>query len=234
MKYLTGMMVIAALAVAGCDSGVVETNFDDLPDGSVRFVNFLAGHPPMDVVVDDKTLGAQGATGMNFGAASGYAAITGGTRNLGFDTAGTDTKRKRVAANFIVTAAKGTVLASIDGNKNPYMVGLVDTIPAALTASNAAIRFVHAAATRDSVTLIFSVGSSNDSTNFVGRATRSVTQFRTIPPAVYNVSIKKKNSASPIVMKSLLIEPGKAYTLVANGNTDATLPWLDLTLLPNN
>ncbi len=234
MKIISGLLCAAALMFSACDIGVVETNFDSLPAGSIRFVNFLAGNPKMDVVVDDKTLGAAGTTGMDFGAISGYSAVTGGTRNLAFDTTATDVKRKRVAANYIVTRAKATIYGAIDANKNPFLLGVIDTVPAALTSTNAALRFIHAAATRDSITIGIAIGSSPpDSTGMTRRAPKSVTAYRLFTtPGAYQISVFVKGT--PVSMQMVNIEAGKAYNLVLNGSTDPALPAMNLAILPGN
>lgn len=235
MKILFRILCVATLAFSACDTDVAETNFDTLPAGSIRFVNFLAGNPKMDVVVDDKTLGASGTTNMDFANISGYSAIAGGTRNLAFDTTATDTKRKRVSANFIVTGAKATIYGAIDANKSPYLLGVIDTAPAALTSTNAAIRFIHAAGTRDSITIGLGFnGGPIDSTGMTRRAPKSVTSYRLYSaPGNCQISVYIKGS-TPTIVQSLNIEAGKAYNFVLNGSTDPALPPISLVVVPGN
>lgn len=235
MKILFGILCVATLTFSGCDTDVAETNYDTLPAGSIRFVNFLAGNPKMDVVVDDKTLGATATTNMDFGTVSGYAAVTGGTRNLAFDTTATDTKRKRVSANFIVTRAKATIYGAIDANKNPYLLGVIDTVPAALTSTTAAIRFIHAAGTRDSVTIGLGFNSSPlDSTGMTRRAPKSVTSYRLYSaPGVCQIAVYIKGN-TPTIVQLLNIEAGKTYNFVLNGSTDPALPSINLAVVPGN
>jgi hypothetical protein len=245
---------VAALALAGCEENAVQDITAPVTGGAVKFFHFGVGGPGVHFFHGDtkatailSATGVESVTGNTFGNAGNaglYVVVPTGPRPLS----------ARIAATVDNGLAIATVNATIDEGKRYsfYLAGtynavartqdafvIEDVLPATIDPGQAYVRFVHAIANANPMTLF---GTNTSATAPAEAAIGTETAYRAgstfvaVPPGVYNLLTRYTGSATTVIARTgVSFNGGRVYTITARGDitvtstTLATRPQLDNT-----
>lgn len=246
--------VFAAAVLAGCEENAVQDITAPVSGAAVKFFHFGVGGPGVYFFHGDtkatailSATGVESVTGNTFGNAGNaglYVVVPNGQRPLS----------ARIAATVDNGLAIATVNATFEEGKRYsfYLAGnyntvaktqdafvVEDPLPATIDPTQSYVRFVHAIANANPMTL---VGTNTSATTpaeaAIGTevAYRAGNAFVALAPGVYNLVTRYTGSTTNVISRTgVSFNAGRVYTITARGDitvtstTAATRPQLDNT-----
>lgn len=251
-SWIVGVLLTATVATA-CGENSVQVLPSTAPQTSrIKFFNFGVNAPGVNFYADDvKMTAILSATGSEATTGVAY----GGVGNGGAYSSiapGSYTMTGRIAATTDKDLPIGTISAAITDEKfySLYLSGFYNTTaktidgfvvedayPADADYAVARVRFVHAIANANPLTLYAANTITND-TLIVNTAVayKSGGAFTALPPGVYNLFARYPDStANKVVRTAVTLTGGRVYTVGARGDititstTATNRPFLDNT-----
>lgn len=250
-------MLLCATALAACEKNAVRDITGPLPSAQIKFFNFGVGAPAVNFYANDKKITAiLSSTGEESTAGVGYGGVGAGDYYTGIKP-GQYTLSGRISAATDKDLPISNLSASIADGKaySFYQSGVYDktaktvdafivedNFPAAIDYSKAHVRFVHAIANAQPMTLYIKkqvpAGEAEEPEIEIGGlvAYKSASAFIPVENAIYDLSARYAGSDSKVIVRAgVNFGRGKVYTIGARGDMTVTttaangLPWLDLT-----
>ena len=256
-KHPSGSWIVAALVAAAVTAACGENAVQVLPSAApetsrIKFFNFGVNAPGVNFYADGiKMTAVLSATGSEATTGVAY----GGVGNGGAYSSiapGTYTVTGRIAATTDKDLPVGTISTTIaDGSfYSVYLSGfydataktidgfvVADAFPADVDYSVARVRFVHAIANANPLTL-YAANTTTFDTVVVAAAVayKSGGAYAALPPGVYNLFARYPDStANKIVRTAVTLAGGRVFTVGARGDititstTATNRPFLDNT-----
>lgn len=233
-------MLLCAAALAACDKNAVQQlPTQPLLGAQIKFFNFGVSAPGVNFYADQTKMTAiQSGTGSEATTGVAY----GGVGNGGaYSTiaAGSHTVTGRIAAVTDNGLAIATISATIADGKSysVYMSGFYDPVgktvdgfvvedayPPQIDWTTAQVRFVHAIANANPLSLYAANTTTSDTVAIGGSvAYKSGGAFVAVPPGVYNLLARYTGSATnKITRTAVSFLGGRVYTIGARGDTTVT------------
>ena len=257
MTPYTRSCIVAVLMTAAAAAGCEKNSFQVLPTSApqtsrIKFFNFGVNAPGVNFYADDVKMtailsatGSEATTGVTYGGVGtggAYSSIAPGTHSM----------TGRIAAATDKDLAIGTLDATIVDGKfySLYLSGFYNTTaktidgfvvedayPAQADYSVAQVRFVHAIANANPLTLYAANTTTNDTLVInAAVAYKSGGPFTPLPAGIYNLFARYPDStANKIVRTAVTLAGGRVYTVGARGDititstTATNRPFLDNT-----
>jgi hypothetical protein len=243
-KYLHGLractVVIAGILYAACDKNAVQVLPTSGPESSrIKFFNFGVNAPGVNFYANDTKMtailsatGTEATTGVAYGGVGNggaYSSISPG----GYDITG------RIAATADKDLPIATMATNVADGKfySVYLSGFYnatakssdgfivdDPFPAEFDYSVAQVRFVHAIANANPLTL-YAANTTTHDTLVVAAAVayKSGSTFTPLAPGIYDVFARYPDStANKIRITNVTFFGGKVYTIGARGDITVT------------
>jgi hypothetical protein len=232
---LCAVLVTTVMAGACGENPVQVLPTDSLEASRVKFFNFGVNAPGVNFYADDVKMtailsatGSEATTGVTYGGVGNggaYSSIAPGAYTMTGRIAAT-TDKDRPIGTISTTIADGkfyslylsgfynTTAKTIDG----FVVE--DAYPAAVDYSVARVRFVHAIANANPLTL-FAANTTSFDTLLVNAAVayKSGGAYAALPPGIYNLFARYPDStANKIVREGVTLAGGRVYTVGARGD----------------
>jgi len=174
----------------------------------VRLVNAMDGQTSINMVVDNSTL----ATGVAFGAASGYASVGSGSHTLEIQANGATLFNQTVS----VASGNNTVLAT---NSGPTIFTDNKTTP---SSGNIQIRAINASTslgTADVYVVAPGIDISTVNPTFSALAYQSVSSYATVAAGSYQIEFAQAGSKNVLINSNAIsFSAGQIRTVVALDN----------------
>lgn len=244
--------LLAAVVLASCEENAVQDITGPMPSARVKFFNFGVGAPAVNFYANaTKMTAINSATGVESTAGVAYGGVGAG----GFYSAiapGSYSLEGKISATTDKDLAIAKVAATIADGKHysMYMSGFYnaatktvdgfvveDPFPATIDFSAAHVRFVHAIANANPMTL-YAKNTVTGTEVAVGGsvAYKSGGAFVALPAGSYDLSTRYAGaSTNAIVRTAVTFAAGRVYTIGARGDitvtstTAANRPFLDNT-----
>ena len=225
-SMLTIFALTGLVAFSSCSKDDENTTVN--PDATVKIVNTLADAGSVDVFNGDSKLNS---SAIAYGESTGYLSVAKGDATF----------------NFKATINGNTVLSTPvkfkSGNYSLFAAGVAgdNTTMGILTEDNldapasgkAKIRFVHASSNAPTVNFLVGDSLLNPNVGF-----KAASAFKEMPAGTYTVKLNNANSGEAAISKDgVVLQAGKIYTVVAQGQVNATpvlQQSLSLNVLSNN
>mgnify|MGYP003580102089 FL=1 len=249
---LWAVLVMAIMAAACGENPVQVLPTDSLETSRIKFFNFGVNAPPVNFYADDVKMtailsatGTEATTGVTYGSVGNggaYSQIAPRTYTLTGRIAATTDKDLPIASiNTTIADGKfyslylsdfyNTTAKTIDG------FVLEDAYPRQADYTVAQVRFVHAIANANPLTLYAANTTTNDTVVVNARvAYKSGGAFAPLPPGIYNLFARYPDStANKVVRTAVTLSAGRVYTVGARGDititstTATNRPFLDNT-----
>lgn len=244
--------LLCAVALAGCEKNAVRDLTGPLPSAQIKFYNFGVGAPAVNFYANDaKVTAVFSGTGEESTAGVNYGGVGAGDYYTGIEP-GQYTLSGRISGEEDKNLAISTVSATIaDGKAYSYYQSgfydpetktvdafvVEDDVPAAIDYDQAYVRFVHAIANAEPLTLYATEQTTGEEFVIGGEvAYKSAGTFTPVPNGVYELSARYAGSEESVILRTnVTFDLKKVYTIGARGDitetsaTASTRPFLDLT-----
>ncbi len=244
--------LMAAIIAAGCEKNAVQVlPADSLQASRIKFFNFGVNAPGVNFYANDTKMtailsatGSEATTGVAYGGVGNggaYSSIAPGSYTM----------TGRIAATIDKDLPIGTISTTIADGKfySLYLSGfyttaktidgfvLEDAYQASVDYTVARVRFVHAIANANPLTL-YAANTTTFDTLVVDAAVayKSGGAYAALPPGIYNLFARYPDStANKIVRTAVTLTGGRVYTVGARGDititstTATNRPFLDNT-----
>jgi len=251
--YRLCAVLVTTIMVAACGNDPVQVlPTDSLETSRIKFFNFGVNAPGVNFYADDVKMtailsatGTEATTGVTYGGVGNggaYSHIAAGTHTLTGRIAAITDKDLSIATlstpiadgkfySMYLSGFYSTTAKTIDG------FVLEDTYPAQIDYAVALVRFVHAIANANPLTLYAANTTTNDTVVVnADVAYQSGGAFAALPAGVYNLFARYPDStANKIVRTGVTLAGGRVYTIGARGDititstTATNRPFLDNT-----
>ena len=257
MTQPTRSCVVAVLLTAAAAVGCEENSFQVLPTTApqtsrIKFFNFGVNAPGVNFYSDDVKMtailsatGTEATTGVTYGGVGNggaYSSIAPGAHTVTGRIAATTDKDLAIGTisttivdgkfySFYLSGFYNTTAKTIDG----FVVE--DPVPAVADYSAARVRFVHAIANANPLTL-YAANTTTFDTLVINTAVayKSGGVFTALPPGIYNLFARYPDStADKVVRTAVTLVGGRVYTVGGRGDititstTATNRPFLDNT-----
>ena len=233
-------VLVTAIIAAACDKNTVQVlPTDSLQASRIKFFNFGVNAPGVNFYANDTKMtailsatGNEATTGVAYGGVGNggaYSSIAPGTYTMtGRIAAATDKNLPIGSINTTIVDGKfyslylsgfyNTTAKTIDG------FVLEDGYPAAVDYTVALVRFVHAIANANPLTLYAANTTTNDTVVINSAiAYKSGGAFTPLPPGIYNLFARYPDStANKTVSNAVTLAGGRVYTVGARGDITVT------------
>lgn len=231
--------LLAAVTLASCEENAVQDITGPLPTARVKFFNFGVGAPGVNFYANttkmtaiSSTSGTESTNGVTYGSVGSggfYSAIAAGSYSLEGKIAAT-TDKDLAIAKVTATIADGkhysmymsgfynTTAKTVDG------FVIEDPLPAEIDFSAAQVRFVHAIANANPMTL-YAKNTLSGTEVSVGSqvAYKSGGAFVALPAGSYDLSTRYSGATTnAIVRTGVSFAAGRVYTIGARGDITVT------------
>ncbi|MGI9182044.1 MAG: DUF4397 domain-containing protein [Longimicrobiaceae bacterium] len=244
-------VLLCAAALAACEENAIPDLTGPMPSARIKFFNFGVGAPGVNFYANDTKLTAiASATGTESTVGVNYGGVAAGDRYTAIQP-GQHTFSGRIAAATDKDLPISNVNATIaDGRHYSfYQSGIYDAttkrvdafiveddVPATIDWTVARVRFVHAIANANPMTLYATNTETGQEVAIGGEvAYKSAGAFTALPRGTYDLRARYAGSTANVIVRTGVgFEPGRMYTIGARGNitvtTGANEPALDLTI----
>jgi hypothetical protein len=245
-------VLLCAAALAACEKNAVQDITGPLPGAQIKFFNFGVGAPGVNFYANDRkmtairsTTGEESPTGVtygNVGAGDYYTGIAPGQYTLSGRISGEEDKGLAISS-LQVTIEDGKKYSFYQSGfydpatKTVDAFIVEDDFPEEIDYTRAYVRFVHAIANAEPMTLYAKNRTTEEEFVIGGEvAYKSAGDFVPVPNGVYDLSARYAGSDEPVIVRTnVTFSLKKVYTIGARGDmtivsaTDTFRPFLDLT-----
>ncbi|GJQ63346.1 MAG: hypothetical protein SCALA702_23990 [Melioribacteraceae bacterium] len=189
------------------DSPVANESFSN-----VRVVHTSYNAPAVDVLVD----GNKAISSLGYGASSGYAQLSSGTKNVVVTVAG-DNSASVIDANLTLDANKDYTVFAVNS------VDMIEAVVAednrSVNSNKAKVRFVHASP--DAPAVDIKAGNGSGPALFSNAAFKDVASYIDVDAGNYALAVTPAGSTTEVVvLDNVALQNGMVYTVIAKGTLD--------------
>lgn len=213
-KFLSMAVLISMVAViSSCSDDDEQVTAPLTETANVRVIHTSYDAPNVDVQVDD----AVAITDLAYGASSGYATLTAGTRNIKVTPTG-QSSTVVIEADLTLEAGNEYTVYAVDEVANIGAVVSVDAREE--NSSKAKVRLIHTAP--DAPAVDIKLNSGTGPAVFTNVPFKQFTDYIEVDEGSYTFVVTPAGgTAEVVVFDPIAVQNGMVYTVVAHGTLDA-------------
>jgi hypothetical protein len=211
-KNVISMLALAMTAISlftACKKDDDETTTPVAGAGKLMAVHASPDAPGVDLLLDNTKINSAPVVFTN---ATGYIAVTAGTRNVKVNVAGTTTTA--LNANVAIANGKNYSLFAIDSVSKLSALVIEDNL-AAPASGKAHVRFIHLSPNAPAVDIALANGGA---VVFGNKSFKDFTAFTPLDAGTYDLEVRVAGTQTvALPLSGISLTAGKIYTVYAKG-----------------